>query len=67
MLRKHQNTRARKFNRKLSGFQYFRLTQYIKYKAALAGIKAIQVSEAMTIAQSYSVLKYAERSSLIAL
>jgi putative transposase len=43
-----QNTRGRKFNRKLSGFQYYKLTQYIKYKAALSGIKVIQVSEAMT-------------------
>jgi transposase len=33
---------------KLTGFQYYKLTQYIKYKAALAGIKVIQVSEAMT-------------------
>jgi putative transposase len=45
--RKH-NTRGKKFNRKLSGFQYYKLTQYIKYKAALAGIKVIQVSEART-------------------
>jgi len=43
-----QNTRGKKFNRKLSGFQYYKLTQYIKYKAALAGIKVIQVSEART-------------------
>ena len=43
-----QNTRGRKFNRKLSGFQYYKLTQYITYKAALAGIKVIQVSEART-------------------
>ncbi len=39
---------GKKFNRKLSGFQYYRLTQHIKYKAALAGIKVIQVSEAST-------------------
>ncbi len=38
----------KKFNRKLSGFQYYELTQYIKYKAALAGIKVIQVSDAST-------------------
>ena len=43
---RNQNTRGRKFNRKLSGFQYYKLTQYITYKAALAGIKVIQVSEA---------------------
>ena len=42
------NTQGRKFNRKLSGFQYYKLTQYIKYKAALAGIKVIQVLEAST-------------------
>jgi transposase len=38
----------RKLNRKLSGFQYCKLTQYIKYKAALAGIRVIAVSEAYT-------------------
>src|SRR5215831_21010053 len=42
------NRLGRKFNRKLAGFQYYKLTQYIKYKAALAGIKVIQVSEART-------------------
>jgi transposase len=36
------------FNRKLAGFQYYKLTQYIKYKAALAGITVISVSEANT-------------------
>jgi len=46
--RRRQNTKGRKFNRKLSGFQYYKLTQYIKYKAALAGIKVIQVSERWT-------------------
>jgi putative transposase len=46
--RRKQNTRGRKFNRKLSGFQYYKLTQYITYKAALVGIKVIQVSEAST-------------------
>ena len=34
--------------RLLSGFPYYKLTQYIKYKAALAGIKVIEVSEAWT-------------------
>jgi putative transposase len=28
--RRKQNTRGRKFNRKLSGFQYYKLTQYIR-------------------------------------
>ena len=39
---------GRKFNRKLSGFQYYKLAQFIKYKAALVGIKVIEVSEAWT-------------------
>jgi putative transposase len=46
--RKQSKNMGRKFNRKLAGFQYYRLTQYIKYKAALAGVKVIQVSEAWT-------------------
>jgi putative transposase len=46
-LRRRHNTN-RKFNRKLAGFQYYKLTRYIKYKAALAGIKVIQVSEKWT-------------------
>jgi putative transposase len=45
-LRRHNTNR--KFNRKLTGFQYYKLTRYIKYKAALAGIKVIQVSEKWT-------------------
>ncbi|MGB6532537.1 MAG: IS200/IS605 family accessory protein TnpB-related protein, partial [Candidatus Nitrosopolaris sp.] len=39
--KREQNKHGRKFNRKLAGFQYYKLTQYIKYKAALAGIKVI--------------------------
>ena len=46
--KRNQNTKGRKFNRKLLDFQYYKLTQYIKYKAALAGIKQSQVSEACT-------------------
>ncbi|MGB7636325.1 MAG: zinc ribbon domain-containing protein [Nitrososphaeraceae archaeon] len=46
--KRNQNTKGRKFNRKLLGFQYYKLTQYNKYKAALAGIKQTQVSEACT-------------------
>ena len=46
--KREQNKHGRKFNRKLAGFQYYKLTQYIKYKAALAGIKLIQVSEHFT-------------------
>ena len=34
--RRKQNTQRRKFNRKLSGFQYYKLTQYIKYKASIS-------------------------------
>src|SRR5215469_2522230 len=36
--RRKQNTRGRKFNRKLAGFQYYKLTQYITYKAALSRV-----------------------------
>ncbi len=46
--RRKQNAQGKKFNRKLAGFQYYKLTQYITYKAALEGIKVIQVSEAKT-------------------
>jgi putative transposase len=46
--RRKENTQGRKFNRKLAGFQYYKLTQCIAYKAALAGINVIQVSEAKT-------------------
>jgi len=46
--RQKQNTRGKKFNRKPSGLQYYKLTRYIKYKAALAGIKVFQVSKART-------------------
>jgi len=40
--------RGRKFNRKLSGFPYFKFTQYLTYKAALAGIKVIKIFENWT-------------------
>ena len=40
--------RGRKFNRKLSGFPYFKFTEYLMYKAALAGIKVIKVFEGWT-------------------
>jgi IS605 OrfB family transposase len=46
--KREQNKHGRKFNRKLAGFQYYKLTQYIKYKAAFVGIKMIQVSEHFT-------------------
>ncbi|MGB6531865.1 MAG: transposase [Candidatus Nitrosopolaris sp.] len=40
--------RGRKFNRKLSGFPYFKFTEYLTYKAALAGIKVIKIFENWT-------------------
>jgi putative transposase len=33
--KRRQNTRGRKFNRKLAGFQYYKLTQYIKYNGVV--------------------------------
>jgi putative transposase len=44
---------ARKFNRKLSGFQYYKFTQYLEYKSALAGIKVIKVFENWTSQTCY--------------
>ena len=40
--------RGRKFSRKLSGFQYFKFTEYLTYNAALAGIKVIKIFENWT-------------------
>ena len=40
--------RGRKFNRKLSGFPYFKFAEYLTYNAALAGIKVIKVFEDWT-------------------
>jgi putative transposase len=37
--------RGKKFNRKLSGFPYSKFTEYLMYKAALAGIKVTKVFE----------------------
>jgi putative transposase len=48
-LRKRNQRHYRKrMARLLSGFPHYKLTQYIKYKSALAGIKVIEVSEAWT-------------------
>ena len=48
-LRKRNQRRYKKrMARLLSGFPYYKLTQYIKYKSALAGIKVIEVPEAWT-------------------
>ncbi|MHA1333325.1 MAG: zinc ribbon domain-containing protein [Candidatus Odinarchaeia archaeon] len=40
--------RERKFNRKLNSFPYYRLSQFIEYKAAWEGIAVIKVNEANT-------------------
>jgi hypothetical protein len=40
--------KRKKAQQKTIDFQYYKLTQYIEYKAALAGIKQTQVSEACT-------------------
>jgi putative transposase len=45
---KKKRKRGRKFNRKLSGFPYFKFTEYLIYKAALAGIKVIKIFEDWT-------------------
>jgi ribosomal protein L37AE/L43A len=45
---KTKGKRGRKFNRKLSGFPYFKFTEYLTYKAALAGIKVIKIFENWT-------------------
>jgi len=44
-----KNNKGRKFNRKLNnGFPYYRLSQYIEYKAKWHGIKVIKISERNT-------------------
>ncbi|MFL6486244.1 MAG: zinc ribbon domain-containing protein [Nitrososphaera sp.] len=40
--------KRKEFNRKLSGFPYFKFTEYLTYKAALAGIKVIKIFENWT-------------------
>jgi IS605 OrfB family transposase len=35
--------RGRKINRKLSGFPHLKFAEYLTYKAALAGIKVINI------------------------
>ena len=34
--RRKQNTQGKKFNRKLAGFQYYKLTQYVTYKGSIS-------------------------------
>ncbi len=46
--KRKQKQYKRRVARLLSGFPYYKLMQYIRYKAALAGIKVIDVSEAWT-------------------
>jgi putative transposase len=46
--RKRKQEKKGKFNRKLSGFPYFKFTEYLTYKAALAGIKVIKIFEDWT-------------------
>jgi IS605 OrfB family transposase len=46
--KKEGRGRGRKFNRKLSGFPYFKFTEYLTYKTALAGIKVIKIFENWT-------------------
>jgi IS605 OrfB family transposase len=44
-----KNGKGRKFNRKLNnGFPYYRLSQFIEYKAKWVGIKVVKVSEKNT-------------------
>jgi putative transposase len=46
--KKEGRGRGRKFNRKLSGFLYFKFTEYLTYNVALAGIKVIKIFENWT-------------------
>jgi len=43
-----KQNKGRKFNRKLNSFPYYRLSQFIEYKAAWEGIAVIKVNEANT-------------------
>jgi IS605 OrfB family transposase len=46
--KKKGRRRGRKFNRKISGFPHFKFTEYLTYKAALAGVKVIKIFENWT-------------------
>jgi len=46
--RRRREEAGRKFNGKFSGFSYFKFTGYLKYEAALAGIKVIKIFENWT-------------------
>ena len=43
-----QKNKGRKFNRKLSNFSYYKLTNYIEYKAKENGVPIVLVNEAYT-------------------
>ena len=44
-----RNGKSRRFNRKLNnGFPYYKLSQYIEYKASWEGIKVVKISERNT-------------------
>lgn len=43
-----RNGKGRRFNRKLNGFAYYKLNQFIEYKAKWFGIRVVKVSERNT-------------------
>lgn len=43
-----KNSKGRKFDRKLNSFSFYKLSNYIKYKANCEGIEVIEVDEAYT-------------------
>lgn len=43
-----RQNKGRRFNRKLNSFPYYKLAQYIRYKAEWNGIKVMEISEAYT-------------------
>ena len=61
--KRNQRRYRRRMARLLSGFPYYKLTEYIKYKAALAGIKVIEVSEAWTSQTCYRCQKRGKRKT----
>jgi IS605 OrfB family transposase len=53
----------RNFNRKLTSFQYYRFTQYLTYKGALAGVNVIKVFERLTSQICYRCVERGERTN----
>ncbi|MEM3426500.1 MAG: transposase, partial [Thermoproteota archaeon] len=43
-----ENDKGKRFNRKLNGFPYYRLSKLIEYKARWLGIKVVKVNERNT-------------------